>query len=113
MKIGALNKRITIEQRSETKDAYGQKVTTWTELATVWGEVRPIGGRERLAAMAYESALTHTVAIRYRCDVLPVIEADALRITYGDRTLQVTGARDLDERHRYIVFDCIEGRQNG
>jgi len=110
MKIGRLDKRITIEQRSDTKDAYGQKVLSWNAIGTVWANIKPIGARERLAAMAYESVISHTVAIRYNPDFLPVLSADSMRIIYGTRTLQITGAHDLDEARRHIIFDCIEGR---
>ena len=80
MSAGKLDRRVTVQRRQATTDSYGQESGTWVDIATVWANVKPIGGREKLRAMAYESTLTHTVMVRYRADFLPAIEADAWRI---------------------------------
>jgi len=117
MDIGRLDKRITLQRRSAVKDDYGQELDTWSDVATVWGNVKPIGGREKLRAMAIGSHLTHTVATRYNLALLPPIGVAAMRISYptpaGVRLLNITAARDLDEERRFIVFDCTEGSLDG
>lgn len=117
MDIGRLDKRITFQRRSSVKDDYGQEQNTWSDVATVWGNVKPIGGREKLRAMAIESELSHTVAVRYNAALMPPTQADAMRIFYstptGDRIFNITAARDLDEERRFIVFDCTEGSLDG
>lgn len=114
MSAGKLDRRVTVQRRSATTDGYGQESGSWVDIATVWANVRPIGGREKLRAMAYESTLTHTVMVRYRSDFLPAIEADAWRIKYGSRFFQVTASMDVNDARKYIVFDCIEtGVENG
>jgi len=117
MDAGRLDKRITFQRRSAVKDDYGQQLDAWSEVATVWANVKPIGGREKLRAMAIESELTHTVAVRYTASLLPPIAAAAMRISYqtptGTRLLNITAARDLDEERRFIIFDCTEGSLDG
>ncbi len=108
MSAGKLNRRITIQRRSATLDDYGQESAGWTDIATVWADVRPIGGREKMRSMAVESTLTHTVLVRYRTDLLPAVSADAWRIVYGTRILQITASMDQDDARKYIIFDCIE-----
>ncbi len=108
MTAGALNRRVTLQRRATTLDEYGQPSAGWTDIATVWADVRPVGGREKLRAMAIESTLTHTVKVRFRADFLPVTEADAWLIRYGARVLQITAAMDWEDRRTYIIFDCIE-----
>lgn len=108
MTAGKLNRRVTIQRRSATLDDYGQESSGWTDIATVWADVRPVGGREKMRAMAVESTLTHTVMVRYRTDLLPVIDADAWRIRYGSRVLQITAAMDMDDERKYIIFECTE-----
>jgi len=71
MKIGKLDKRITLQSRSATLDDYGQELNSWSDIATVWANVKPLGGREKLRAMAVESLLTHTVTVRYNVLFLP------------------------------------------
>jgi SPP1 family predicted phage head-tail adaptor len=117
MDIGKLDKRITIQSRSTTLDDYGQELNLWLDVATVWANVKPIGGREKLRSMAIESDLTHTVAIRYNVRFMPPTVADARRISYttpaGTRIFNITAARDVDEDRRYIIFDCTEGNKVG
>jgi SPP1 family predicted phage head-tail adaptor len=117
MNIGQFNKRISLQSRSATLDDYGQQLASWSTVATVWANIKPIGGREKLRAMAVESELTHTVAIRYRASFLPPTTVDAWRISYasasGTRIFNIVAARDLDEAHEYIVFDCVEGSLDG
>ena len=113
MRGGKLKHSITIEKTRGTKDDYGQDVQTWVEVCSVRADIRPIGGKERLAAMAYESKITHTVAIRYTSELEPLVNAGAYRILFGDRVLQIIAGRNLDEKNRMIVFDCEEGPADG
>jgi SPP1 family predicted phage head-tail adaptor len=114
-KIGRLDKRVTIQRRSATKDSYGQELDSWTTLAQVWAQVKPLGGKERMrtAAMVVESILTHIVTVRYSDSLMPPLEADAWRIVYGSRYLNINSSRDVDEDRRFIEFDCTEGSING
>jgi SPP1 family predicted phage head-tail adaptor len=105
---GKLDRRITIQRRTTTLDSYGQQSSGWTNIATVWANVKPVGGREKLRSGALESTLTHTVMLRYQIDLMPAIEADAWRILYGTRVLQITAAMDKEDARRWIIFDCIE-----
>ena len=117
MDIGSLDKRITLQSRSATLDDYGQELNSWTNVATVWANVKPIGGREKLRAMAVESSLTHTVAVRYNVRFLPPTKVDAWRIVYvtpaATRIFNIVAARDVDEARKHIIFDCTEGTEVG
>jgi SPP1 family predicted phage head-tail adaptor len=117
MNIGKLDKRITLQSRSATLDDYGQELNSWNNVATVWASIMPIGGREKLRAMAIESELTHTVAIRYDVRFLPPKTVDAWRISYTTpasvRIFNINAARDVDEGRRTIIFDCTEGSEVG
>jgi SPP1 family predicted phage head-tail adaptor len=114
-KIGRLDKRVSIQRRSSTKDDYGQEIDSWTTIAQVWAQVKPLGGKERMrnTAMVVESILTHTVTVRYSATLMPPLEADAWRILYGSRFFNISTSRDVDEDRRFIEFDCTEGSING
>lgn len=114
-KIGRLDKRVSIQRRSATLDSYGQELDSWTTIAQVWAQVKPLSGKERVrnAAMVVESLLTHTVTVRYSASLMPPLEADAWRILYGTRIFNITASRDVDEDRRFIEFDCSEGSING
>lgn len=108
MEAGRLRQKITFQKRGEGTDSFGQP-KDWVDLATgVHAEILPIGGREKLRAMAYESTLTHTVMIRFRADLSTVIEADGWRILHGARVFDITSARNVGEEKKALIFDCIE-----
>ena len=108
MSAGKLDRRITVERRVTTLDSYGQQSSGWTAIATVWANIKPLAGKEEVRSGSLETVLTHTVMVRYQVDLMPAIEADAWRILYGTRVLQITAARDLQDARRWIVFQCVE-----
>jgi len=108
MQSGLLRKRLTIQQRSTSQDDYGQQLTSWTDFATVWGEVVPSSGRENISAEALQSSETHIVTIRYRSGVTP-----KMRIMYGSRILDIQSVLDENERHRTMNLSCVEGLSDG
>jgi SPP1 family predicted phage head-tail adaptor len=110
---GQLNRRITVQTRSATLDAYGQQLNSWATLLTVWANIRPIGGNEKLRAMAMASQLSHTVLVRYNPAFMPPTTADAWRILYGSRVFNIQAARNVDEANQWIIFDCTEGTLDG
>ena len=113
MDIGRFDKRITLQSRSATLDAYGQQIDSWSDIATVWANVKPIGGREKLKAIQVDSILSHTVAIRYNASFMPPRTVDAWRIVYNGRLFNIMAAMDLNEERKYIIFDCSEGSIDG
>ena len=120
MDAGQFNRRIHIQARKSTKDDYGQQIDSWVTEFVVWANIRPVSRKEefeRVDAMELRSRLTHTVCVRYNVAMMPPMKADAWRILYptaaGDRYLNIQQARDLNEAHQYIVFECIEGSETG
>jgi SPP1 family predicted phage head-tail adaptor len=115
MRISRLQQRITVQRRSSTLDAYGQEINSWTDIGTVWAEVKPMSGAEKMRAnaMVVESLLTHRVTVRYSALFLPSIEADAWRILFGTRVFNITSSMNVDEEDKLIIFDCTEGSLDG
>lgn len=115
MRISKLQQRITIQRRSSTLDAYGQEINSWSDIGTVWAEVKPLSGREkmRINAMVVESQLTHQVTVRYLTLFLPSTTADAWRILFESRVFNITASWNVDEANKTIIFDCTEGSLDG
>lgn len=108
----AFNRRVSVQQPGGTTDAYGERITTWTTVATVWAAIMQssigLGARELLAAGALHGELTHRVQVRYTA---ALAAADASwRILFGSRVLVLTGPpRNINEGNRIIEFLCAEG----
>lgn len=113
MDIGRFDKRITLQSRSSTLDSYGQEINSWSDVAIVWANIKPVSGRERLKAMQVDSILSHTVAVRYNATFMPPRTVDAWRIVYNNRYFNIIAAMDLNEERKYIIFDCTEGSIDG
>lgn len=104
----AFNRRITVQSPAGSRDAYGERTTTWTDVATVWAAVMPLSVRELLAGGAIHGELTHRVQVRYSA-ALAVADA-SWRIMLGARIMVMTGpVRNINEGNRVLEFLCAEG----
>lgn len=108
MRAGKLGRRVTFQQPTNAVDDYGQPVPGgFADVATVFAAIRPMGSNERLAAAQMQSGQTHVVTVRYSAALAAA--TGAWRIVYGARTFGIVGLpRDIDEGHRWLVFDCVE-----
>ncbi len=102
------DKRIIIQSPTGAQDAYGERVTTWTDVSTVWASIMPLTARELLSAGSIHGELTHKVQVRYNT---AFSSADSSwRIKYGTRILVLVGPpRNINEGNRVIEFLCAEG----
>lgn len=69
MIIGRLNRRCVIQTPSEIPDELGQPIPGWTDLATVWADIRHRSGLEAIKAGAPVSTVQASIRIRYRSGV--------------------------------------------
>lgn len=107
MSLGSMRDLVTIEQLTETADAILGQTSSWKELETVPGEVRPLAGRELYQAQAVQPFLSHRVTIRY----LEALSAAKHRLRWKSRAnevLEIKAAPNVDARRRFQVIDCIQ-----
>ena len=69
MQAGRLNRRCVIQTPGTTTDELGQPIPGWTDVATVWGDVRLRSGLESVRAGAVVSTVQASVRIRYRTGI--------------------------------------------
>ena len=69
MQAGRLNRRCTLQAPGTTQDELGQPIPGWTDVATVWGDVRLRSGLESIKAGATVSVVQASVRIRYRTGI--------------------------------------------
>lgn len=102
--IGSLRHRLIVQQPDRTADAGGGATIVWTDVATVWGAVEPLSGREKIVAERPQATVTHKVKLRYRADI------DArMRILFGLRSFNIRSLINQDERGHWLVCLCEEG----
>lgn len=83
MDRGRLNKRVTILEREQGTNDWGEPVEIWTPVLTCWANVRYVTGREIIEGGLVFSEQTITVVMDYSSLILPkhFIEADGKRFS--------------------------------
>lgn len=103
MQAGKLRDRITIQEKSFTRDSFNAEVITWVPLSqtpTVWASVAPISGREFVEQDAAAAQVTFKVKIRWRDDLLP-----SMRVVCGALKLNIEAVLP-DGVRRECVLMC-------
>ncbi len=103
--IGRLRHRVTIEMPVRVLTEGGAAQETWLPLDTVFAELVPRDGRERIRADQVDAEITHIVRMRYRND----LHAD-MRLAMSDRTFDVHAVINEGEESRWLRLLCVERR---
>lgn len=98
---------VIIQSPKGTRNAVGERVTTWTDVATVRAKIEPVTTNQRFVAAQANTEVSHRVTIRYSSDVSGL--DGGWRVKFGSRILVVDGVRNLDERNRIMELVCKEG----
>ena len=84
MQAGRLNRRCTLQSPSQSVDAIGQPTPGWTDVATVWANIKVEKGMEHIRASADASTVPVSIRVRYRTDL------DAsMRVVHGSTVYAV------------------------
>jgi SPP1 family predicted phage head-tail adaptor len=113
MQAGQLRKRILIQSPPTGQNAYGEPLTTWADVATVWAEITPLSARELFAAQAVQSETSHKITVRYRAEFANPKTVAGMRVVHSGRIFNITGAINIDERNRTVELSATEGLNLG
>lgn len=97
MRVGTLNKLITIEQPQEQRDAAGGVTMTWGELTRAWAGINSVSGTEKYISAERHSEATHQITMRYIAEVTP-----KMRVVYGSRVFVIISVIDPGERNKTL-----------
>lgn len=82
MRAGLLNSRVTIQQLAAGQDALGQPVQTWSDVATVWANIRHSSGVENIKSDAEMSVVRASIRIRYKTGITTGMRAVSGGVSY-------------------------------
>lgn len=99
MKSGRLDRRITIEQYTVTRDSYGGEPKSWSTWATVWAEKRDKKGREYLEQSGEHTERETVFKIRYQDGL-----STDMRILCDGRYYDIIGLAELGRREGWEVI---------
>lgn len=103
--IGELRHRVSLQSPTDTIDAYGQEIRTWSTYATVWARVEQTPGSETQAGQSQLALSPHRITIRYRTDVMPTH-----RLVYGSITLELVSVTDETGYGTHLVLAGIQSQ---
>jgi SPP1 family predicted phage head-tail adaptor len=90
MRAGDMDRRITIDERTETYSPSGEPIIVWEPIATVWAEVQQQSGREFFASQQTVSERRVVFRLRW-LDGITVLH----RVRYDGREHDIQEVREL------------------
>lgn len=102
IRIGRLDRRVTIQAPTETRDAAGESIITWAEFKTVWADRRDVRGQERFRIDQRLATRTAVFRIRWFSGVT---EKMRLLDTDDSTAWEITGIAD-DRRKGWMELTC-------
>lgn len=100
-----LRERVTLQQETRTSDSQGGYTVAWSDVATVWAQVRPIRSSERLWAAQQADVRLYEIKARMSASVVP---QTSWRAVWRGKNLSITGV-EVSEDRRWYMLTCQEG----
>lgn len=97
MKIGDLNKLVTLQLQTKTSDGMGGFTVIWIDHATVWAAIWPLSANESREAMQTGMISTGRIRIRYRANVKA-----SWRIKFGNRFFNIVSILNPNEANEWL-----------
>lgn len=101
---GKLRERVTVQQASESRNALGETVLSWSTFAARWASVEGVSSREALTLGQNEITITHKVQMRYLSGL-----TQRMRLQWRGRTLEIVSLLEHDNRSRHEAI-CAESK---
>ena len=100
MQAGRLNRRCTLQSPSQSVDALGQPIPGWTDVATVWADIRHRSGLSAIKSGADVSIVQSSIRIRYRAGL-----DSGMRVVHGSDIYDIRAVLP-DARKQFVDLVC-------
>lgn len=104
MRAGRLRTSVVIERQSDTQDAMGQRIETWTAIATVRASIEPLRGKEFISASGERAELTTRIRVRHSSVTAAVRPRD--RVNEHGVFYDIQSAINVDDRDKELQLMC-------
>lgn len=96
MRAGKLDRRITLERFTATRDEFNEPVETWGTLATVSASYEPLSDGEKFRASETAAEASARFAIRYSTTVADLNPKD--RLTFEGDPWEIVRVKEIGRR---------------
>lgn len=104
MAVPQLSRRLTLERQTRVSDNSGGFNVTWEPVGTLWAEIRPGSGGERLEDFLKVSRVPYRITVRAAPAGSPSRPQPDQRLREGMRTFRILAVSDRDSRGRYLTL---------
>ena len=101
--VDRLNKRIIIQSKTRTSDGLGGYSETWSDLKTLWAEIKPISNTSNFETSQIEEKIIYTITIRYYSPL-----TTQCRIKYGNRVFNIVCIKNPLENNQTMEITSEE-----
>ena len=108
MRAGKLRHTVILQSPGGTRNAFGERVTTWSDVVTVSASIEPLRAQELFIAAQQNMTVTHRIRLRYQSDICDI--NNSWRVLFGTRAFPIESIRNIDERNREFELLCSEGK---
>lgn len=106
MRAGTLRHKITVQQKSTTRDDYGQPLDAWPDVVTVRASAVNKGGGEFYAAQKINAEVTELFKTRYSTSTAAI--KPKMRVEFGTRHFDILHINNVDEANKELQLLCRE-----
>ena len=96
-----LNNKVVIKQLTAGQDEIGQPVDAWTDVATVWADIRHPSGAESIRADQVASIVKASIRVLKRSDVTA-----AMRVYHGARVYEIKAVMPDAQMNLHMDLAC-------
>lgn len=100
LRPGRMDRRLTLQSKSVTRNGMGQEIVSWANGDTVWAEVIVMKGREDFEAKQKTSVQMTRFVIRYRTDVTE----GSNRILYENNWYDINSIAEIGRREGLSII---------
>lgn len=104
VRAGVLRKRVEVQKFTTTQSDEGALRRTYFTENTVWANVNPISGLERIQGDRVKDVRTHRVTMKFYS---PGIDA-TMRLIFETRIFEIISVVNIGERGCFTVLDVKE-----
>lgn len=109
MRIGKLNRQVSIQANQSVLDEYGEPLpAAWVEVAKVWADVQILSGLQTIKEGVDVSVVKASMRIRYREDLTA-----AMRVVYQGRVFDIRAVLPDVSKREYLDLVCESGQNQG
>ena len=101
MQAGLINRRVTLQAPGTTQDELGQPIPGWTDVATLWADIRMKSGLESIKAGAPVSVVQASIRVRYRAGITA-----GMRVVHNLQAYNITAVLPDVGGREYVDLVC-------